>query len=126
MRIHILGNNDTANTLRGYLQQAGLAVVDKRPDITLSIEEQPGPAYISFDSLESALERELLKQVRKRIKAPLLLAHGTHRRGEHYLHITVPDNDSARIAVEQGVLQGVLEWMKHRQPKRRFWHWRNK
>lgn len=119
MRIQILGDNETARAAAAYLRRAGLAVVDRRADVVIDIEEHAHAASISLDSLNGDVHHALLRSIWNRRAAVRIAAPGKDR-DDRRVKITLPAKDAARQAVEGGVLDGVLAWLGHK-PKRNLW-----
>ncbi len=134
MRIKVIGECESARALRGLLKLGGLAVVNVLPGdggvkpplhggLVISLEESAPGLDIHFDSVDSDLERLVLKHVTQLTARPVRVdRQGGQVHSDRELRIVVPAQERERIAVEYGVLRGLLEMMGPQKPwyKRMF------
>lgn len=110
MRITVLGDGPAAAGLRGMLAHEGLQLVAELPLWTIELQELPDLEYITFDTVDSDLERHIVNQVSG--LAPggrVMLARGGGNQDDRRIVIRLPaGDDAASYAVQVGVLRGML------------------
>jgi len=117
MRICILGDNDSAKVIRGYLSENFVLVKSKRQaDYTIVVTVDDEANAILFDSVDGILERNIYRHVRvlTDIRVETKTAGGVQ--DERELSLTVPNKDTAMKAVEYGVLRGFLDILNRNAP----------
>lgn len=120
MRVKVIGDNSTANTLRGYLAIAKISVVNVLPTFTIIIEESGDRPYIVVDGVDCDLERSIVNHICD--KAPgVYLARQNGIRSARAIRVLVPPQEALKVAVEIGCLRGVVDATKYRSRLRAVW-----
>lgn len=123
MRIAVIGESSCADVVRGYLRRAQLGVVDSNPDITIKIDDTT-EQHIVLDSVDSELERLILRAIRRTAKTPILIETWGGNESDKAVHLRVPASETERLAVEKGILQGMLDYFGLNKPAPQPKGWR--
>ncbi len=132
MRIKIIGESECARALRGLLRKAGFAVSEILPasivtelpsgGYVVRVEEGPAEGHIYFDSMDSELERNILRHVTQLSPLPVTVDRpGGEVHSDREIRIVVPrDAEREAAAVEFGVLRGLMDTVSASGPPERW------
>ncbi len=120
MRIRVIGDCDSARVLRGLLRKAGFAVTEILPAALVTELPSGGyvvhlaegdPGNILFDSVDSELERNILRHVTQLSPNPVVVDRpGGEVRSDREIRIVLPRGDAREAAaVEFGGLRGLMD-----------------
>jgi hypothetical protein len=120
MRVKIIGENDCARAARGLLRQAGFAVTEFLPadavtqgplaGYVITIVEDARADKIYVDSIDCPLEAAILKHITQLSKHPVVVNRpGGLVHSDREIGLIVPQDEEEKLAVEFGVLRGLLE-----------------
>jgi len=121
VRIKVIGECDCARALRGLLRKSGFAVSEFLPaevvkglpsgGYVVRIEEGQAGAPLYFDSADSELEINILRHVTALSPCAVTVDRpGGQVHSDREIRIVVPrGNEREQIAVEFGVLRGLLD-----------------
>lgn len=113
MRIKVLGDNPTAKGLRGTLQAHDFQLVTLFPSFTLHIEENSALSIPLIDSVDSEIERKLVKHLGEQFGGVEIQVEGGVR-SESAARIVVPTGDEPSFKLQRAVFRALIEHQQKR------------
>lgn len=108
MRIKVIGDNPTANGLRGLLQHEKFQLVDRFPTYTIDLIEDSCLKQVQLDSVDSDFERCILNSISELNGSVLLVREGSNRDDTKVI-IRLPNDDVTSWKVQQGIIRGLIQ-----------------
>jgi hypothetical protein len=109
VRIDVIGECATAETLRGYLAALGYGLSHQSPAYRVRLEEGTGPAII-LEGVRGLLANEAQHAMAELTAAPIEWRKASAG-SENELHVVT--NASGHDAVERGLLRALLRVTRH-------------
>lgn len=108
MRIRILGDTDSAASVRGMINQ-DRSVSLSNIGYLYTVEIINGDfAYPTVDGVDSEWERKFINRIADCAKCDILLIRSCGVTSDQHIRIGIPDNDNKHL-VERGVFQAILQ-----------------
>jgi len=108
MRIRVLGNSDSAASVRGMLNQDySVVVADAGYLYTVEIINTTS-AIPTVDGVDSDWERRFIERISKAAGTDIMLLRAGGIQSDQYIRIGVPAN-STQALVEKGIFQAILQ-----------------
>jgi len=118
MRVKIHGESMSASALKGLLQNHKLvSVVSLLPSYEIFLEDTDDK-FITFDSIDCTLEREILNSVRELTSREIVIKTQGGVQSDTQIRIFVPRDEDVQWAVETGIYRGLDKVLRK---KRSFW-----
>lgn len=112
MRVRIVGDNDSARSVRGLLVKAGVVVSEEAFDfeIVLNRTQEDFPRV---DGVDCELERLVVTRLSERTNAGILLARPGGNRSDRKLVIALPNlfSEASLREAEIGIMEGVVQFL---------------
>jgi len=106
MRIQIIGDCDSAKSLRGLLGRAGFAISDKNSFYTINLTQNDSLSYVQVDSIDCELERTIIQCIGELGVKQFLLRRDFAMPSDREITITLPEHLS--YEVEIGIMRAMI------------------
>jgi hypothetical protein len=107
VRLNVVGQNETADALRGTLRLAGYVLSTYMPHLTIYVDEGAESQPI-VDGVDSPLERSIVNEIAKLTPSGnILLQRGEGIGDAQSIRVVSPAIPAERAAVETGIRRGI-------------------